>query len=172
MFSDHSIPQNVGDFQLLDRSVIKALSKSRFAKPYLRGMIASTGLKSIGIPYSRDIRKQGNSKFNLIKIIKLGLNGIVNHSTVPLRVSSFIGSMILILSALGAVYYIILKLFDPALPQGLASIHILVLFGIGLNAFLLGIIGEYILNIYLLLRNDPLVIVEDSINLTTDELKE
>ena len=53
-----------------------------------------------------------------------------------------------------------LKALDPSLPQGLASILILVLFGIGLNSFLLGIIGEYLLNIFLLLRNDPIVVVE------------
>ena len=170
VFSEDEIPQNVGDFQLLDRSVIETIGKGKFAKPYLRGMIASTGMKSIGIRYSRDVRRKGKSKFNLIKIIKLGLNGILNHSTIPLRVSSFIGSLILIFSALGTAYYVTLKLLDPALPQGLASIHILVLFGIGLNAFLLGIIGEYILNIYLLLRNEPLVIVEDTINLMNDEI--
>ena len=165
------MPQNVGDFQLLDRTVIDTLSKSRIAKPYLRGMIANTGLKSIGIPYSRMQRKNGKSKFNLIKIIKLGLNGILNHSTLPLRISSFIGSIILIFSVLGAAYYIMLKALDPSLPQGLASIHILVLFGIGLNSFLLGIIGEYLLNIFLLLRNDPIVVVEDCINLKIDDLK-
>lgn len=172
LFSGDEIPENVGDFQLLDRSVIETIGRGRFAKPYLRGMIASTGMKSIGIRYSRDARRRGKSKFNLIKIIKLGLNGILNHSTIPLRVSSFIGSLILILSALGAIYYVTLKLIDPNLPQGLASIHILVLFGIGLNSFLLGIIGEYILNIYLLLRKEPLVIVEDTINLVIDELNQ
>jgi dolichol-phosphate mannosyltransferase len=59
----------------------------------------------------------------------------------------------------------------PELPQGLASIHILVLFGIGLNSFLLGLIGEYLLRIYLVLRAEPVAIVEQSLNIQPTELK-
>lgn len=72
---------------------------------------------------------------------------------------------------LGALYYVVLRLFHPELPRGLASIHVLVLFGIGLNAFLLGIIGEYILRIYLVLRAEPIAIIEQSINFSRSELK-
>jgi dolichol-phosphate mannosyltransferase len=76
-----------------------------------------------------------------------------------------------VISILGALYYVALKLLHPEFPQGLASIHILVLFGIGLNSFLLGIIGEYLLRIYLVLRADPVAIVEQSLNIEPIELK-
>lgn len=59
----------------------------------------------------------------------------------------------------------------PEFPQGLASIHVLVLFGIGMNSFLLGIISEYILRIYLILRAEPVAIVEKSLNIESSELK-
>jgi polyisoprenyl-phosphate glycosyltransferase len=72
---------------------------------------------------------------------------------------------------ISAIYYLVLRFLDPALPEGLASIHILVLFGIGLNAFFLGIIGEYILRIYLVLRSDPVAIVEESLNIEPADLK-
>jgi dolichol-phosphate mannosyltransferase len=65
----------------------------------------------------------------------------------------------------------VLRLTHPDLPTGLASIHILVLFGIGLQSLLLGIIGEYLLRIYLILRAEPLAVVERSVNIPMEELK-
>ncbi len=169
--SDSEIPQNVGDFRLIDRSVIEQLKKSKNTNPYLRGMIAEFGFKTIGIEYSRDERNHGKSKFSLNKIVSLGLNGVFNHSTLPLRAASFIGGVILFASFIGATYYFLLKILSSDLPEGLASIHILVLFGIGLNAFLLGIIGEYLLKIFLIIRADPIAIIQETINLTEDEMK-
>lgn len=77
----------------------------------------------------------------------------------------------LAVSLVGMVYYVFMRLFQPHLPPGFASTQILILFGIGLNAFLLGIIGEYLLRIYVMLRADPVAIVETSINFDTSELK-
>lgn len=114
---------------------------------------------------------EGESKFNISRLIRLGLTAVFNHSTVPLRAASFVGGVILAASVVGALYYLLLKIIHPELPQGVASIHILVLFGIGLNSFLLGIIGEYLLRIYLVLRADPVAIVEKSLNIDGSELK-
>ncbi|MDE1146817.1 MAG: glycosyltransferase family 2 protein [Azospirillaceae bacterium] len=169
--SEHSIPRDVGDFRLVDRKVLEATLKIKTASPYLRGMIAGLGFNQIGIPYERDARIAGESKFNLSRLLRLGLTALFNHSTVPLRVASFVGATILLASLLGAFYYFILKILEPDLPQGLASIHILVLFGIGLNAFLLGIIGEYLLRIYLVLRDEPIATVEHSFNFPPSDIK-
>ena len=168
--SEHPIPRDVGDFRLVDRKVIKSLAQIKTANPYLRGMIAGLGFNQTGVPYDRDARVAGESKFNVSRLVKLGLTAVFNHSTVPLRAASFLGAGILAISILGALYYVILKILHPDFPQGLASIHILVLFGIGLNSFLLGIIGEYLLRIYLVLRAEPVAIVEQSLNIETDEL--
>jgi len=169
--SDHPIPKDVGDFRLIDRKVIRSLSQIKTASPYLRGMIAGLGFNQTGIPYDREPRTVGESKFNVVRLIRLGLTAVFNHSTVPLRAISLLGAAILASSLLGALYYLGLKVLHPELPQGLASIHILVLFGIGLNAFILGIIGEYLLRIYLILRADPVAIVEQSLNIEPTELK-
>ncbi|WJV63234.1 glycosyltransferase family 2 protein [Pectobacteriaceae bacterium CE70] len=169
--SDHPIPRDVGDFRLVDRKVINALCKIKTYSPYLRGMIAGLGFNQTGIAYEREPRISGESKFNISQLVRLGLTAVFNHSTVPLRAASFLGSIILAISLLGALYYVALRLFNPELPRGLASIHILVLFGIGLNSFLLGIIGEYILRIYLLLRAEPIATIEKSLNLPQSELK-
>lgn len=169
--SEHPIPRDVGDFRLITRKVIQSLAQIKTASPYLRGMIAGLGFNQTGIPYDRDARTVGESKFNVSRLVRLGLTAVFNHSTVPLRAASFLGAFILAVSILGALYYVILKVLHPEFPQGLASIHILVLFGIGLNSFLLGIIGEYLLRIYLVLRAEPVAIVEQSLNIEPTELK-
>lgn len=169
--SEHPIPRDVGDFRLIDRKVVDVLLKTKTANPYLRGMIAAIGFNQTGIVYDRDARTAGESKFNLNRLVRLGLTAVLNHSTVPLRAASFIGLLILAASMLGALYYVVLRIFHPELPPGLASIHILVLFGIGLNSFLLGIIGEYLLRIYLVLRSDPVAIIQQSLNIDASDLK-
>ncbi|MQT47211.1 glycosyltransferase [Pseudomonas helleri] len=169
--SEHPIPRDVGDFRLVDRKVVDVLLKAKTANPYLRGMIAAIGFNQTGIVYDRDARTAGESKFNLNRLVRLGLTAVLNHSTVPLRAASFIGLLILAASILGALYYVLLRFLHPELPPGLASIHILVLFGIGLNSFLLGIIGEYLLRIYLVLRADPVAVVQQSLNIDASDLK-
>ncbi len=169
--SEHPIPRDVGDFRLIDRKVVDVLLKTKTANPYLRGMIAGIGFNQTGIAYDRDARVAGESKFNVNRLVRLGLTAVFNHSTVPLRAASFVGSLILAASLIGALYYVVLRVFHPELPPGLASIHILVLFGIGLNSFLLGIIGEYILRIYLVLRADPVAVIQQSLNFDPSDLK-
>lgn len=169
--SEHPIPRDVGDFRLIDRAVIEAIAKMRTVNPYLRGMIAGLGFNQTGVAYDRDARTVGDSKFNVMRLMRLGLTAVFNHSTVPLRMASFLGLVILLGSLAGALYYVVLRWLMPDLPPGFVSIQLLVLFGIGLNAFLLGIIGEYILRIYRMLRSDPIAIVEGSLNMKTDDLK-
>jgi dolichol-phosphate mannosyltransferase len=169
--SEHPIPRDVGDFRLVDRAVVEAIAKFKTATPYLRGMIAGLGFNQTGIAYDRNARTAGESKFNVSRLVRLGLTAVFNHSTVPLRMASFLGGAILVVSLMGALYYVVLRLMRPDLPPGFVSIQLMILFGIGLNAFLLGIIGEYILRIYRVLRSDPIAIVERSLNMLPDELK-
>ena len=170
-FSEHPIPRDAGDFRLIDRKVIQSLEKMKTIKPYLRGMIAGLGFDQIGVEYDRDARTEGESKFNVYGLFRLGLSATISHSTIPLRAAFLLGLIMLFTSTLGSIYYIFLKLSNPNIPQGLASMHILVLFGIGLNSVFLGIIGEYILRIYLLLRSEPIAIIEQSLNFEADDLK-
>jgi len=169
--SEYPIPRDVGDFRLVDKKVVNVLLRMKTANPYLRGMIAGLGFNQTGVPYDRDARTAGESKFAVSRLVRLGLTAVFNHSTVPLRAASFLGVIILLTSILGTIYYVFLKLLHPEIPQGLASIHILVLFGIGLNSFFLGIIGEYLLRIYLMLRAEPVAIIERSLNIAEKGLK-
>ena len=169
--SEHPIPRDVGDFRLVDRAVVRALMKTRTVSPYLRGMIAGLGFEQTGVRYDRDARIAGESKFNVGRLMRLGLTAVFNHSTVPLRTATFVGILMLAASLLGALYYLTLRMMQPDLPRGFISIQLMVLFGIGLNSFLLGIIGEYILRIYRVLRADPIAIVEQSLNIDPNEIQ-
>lgn len=169
--SEHEIPKDAGDFRLLDRKVVDAVLKFRFVKPYIRGTVAGLGFRAKGIEYDRKARVAGESKFNAAKLIKLGLEAVYEHSNLPLRIASYTGLLSIFAAAVGAIYYLVWRLLNPDIPQGLASIHILVLFGIGLNAFLLGIIGEYIQRIYRLVRDEPMGLSEATLNIQANELK-
>jgi len=171
--SEYPIPRNVGDFMLLDRRIIKELARLRTPRPYIRGIIPGLGFKQIGIPYMRNARNVGRSKFNVIQLLKLGFTAIFNQSAVPLRFASFFGATILLASVGAIIFYITLRYFNVGgwWPKGFATIYIFILFGIGLNAFLLGIIGEYLLRIYLILRNDSIAIIKDSLNFEAQDLR-
>ena len=169
--SEHPIPRYAGDFRLIDRKVIEALLKIKSPNPYLRGMIAGLGFNQTGIPYDRNARAAGESKFNVSRLVRLGLTAVFNHSTVPLRLASISGMVMLTLSVLGAVFYAVYRLRHPEIPQGFATVYILILFGIGLQSLLMGIIGEYLLRIYLILRAEPVAIIEQKLNFSNEELK-
>jgi glycosyltransferase involved in cell wall biosynthesis len=169
--SEHPVARDAGDFRLIDRKVVRALLQYRSSDPYLRGLISGMGFRQHGIPYARAAREAGESKFGLSQLIKMGFSGVFNHSVVPLRLASVAGLLILGVSAFGAVYYVFLRVFHSDLPRGLASVHILVLFGIGFQSLLLGVLGEYLLRIYKILRREPVAIIEDSLNVPSNELK-
>lgn len=167
--SDYPIPNDAGDFRLIDREVVNKLISSSTPNPYIRGIIAGYGYPSKAVPYSRRQRLANDSKFPLRKILELGLDGVLNHSSRPLKLSTYFGVFILICSVILSCYYFLLKIFNQDLPQGLASIHILVSFGIGMNALFLGVIGNYLNRIYVILRNEVRYIIKDSINLGSQE---
>lgn len=169
--SEYPIPRNAGDFRLIDRKVINVLQQYKSSNPYLRGLIAGMGFKQIGVAYDRDARIAGESKFNLNQLIRLGLAGVFNHSVIPLRIATYAGLFLLGATFIGSLYFIALKLFHPELPRGLASTQILILFGIGFQSLLLGILGEYLLRIYLILRSEPVAIIEQTLNIDESELK-
>ena len=163
-FSEHSIPRNAGDFRLIDRKVVESLEGIRSSDLYLRGSIADLGVQSIGIEYDRSARKAGTSKFSSGEIVQMGIVAMFNHSVIPLRLAVFAGIGALVLSIVGTIYYLMLRLWNAELPEGLASIHILVLFAIGLNSLFLGIIGEYVRKIFVIMQGESSYLIESTLN--------
>lgn len=169
--SSTGIPRDVGDFALMDRKVIENLIQIAGPKPYLRGAIATMGFSHIGVPFKRDLRKFGKSKFNTAKLIKLGLAGVLNYSLMPLRLATYSGLIILAATTFLAGFYGISQILNPSSPQGFTTLILVILFGIGFNALLLGIIGEYILRLNFLMRPQPVARVVKTINFKANEIK-
>ena len=165
LLSEEDLPKDAGDFRLVDRCIINELRKIHDQHPYLRGTIAAMGFRQIGVPYDRDVRSRGSSKFDVLRLTGLALDGILQHSIIPLRIASLIGAAMFMVSVAGGLYYMSLKIFLPTdWPQGFASTTLLILLSTSINALMFGIIGEYVGRIYKNVKQAPMVIVEDVID--------
>ena len=163
--SEDRIPVDAGDFRLISRRVIDILRSLDDAQPYLRGTIASLGFRQVGVEYQRAARQRGESKFPISKLVSLAVDGILNHSTVPLRISTYFGLAISVVTLLGLAGYLLAKLiFGSRWPAGFATLAALILVSISVNAMLLGIIGEYLGRMYTQVKKRPLTIIEDRID--------
>jgi len=120
--SEDPLPHDAGDFRLVDRRVLNELLKFEDYQPYLRGTIATLGFEQIGISYARAERQRGESKFSFGQLLGLALDGILNHSVVPLRIATYLGLLISVTTFLGIVSYgighiVLGKDWPPASPQ-------------------------------------------------------
>ena len=168
--SEDTLPRDAGDFRLIDRKIIENLRSMDDSTPYLRGAIATMGFSQIGIPHKRNVRLKGKSKFGYKELMQLAIDGVTNHSTVPLRLATYMGLSCFLLSLLGMLFIFFSKVFfGQDWPAGFAMIILILLFSLSINSFFLGILGEYLGRIYKQVKNGPLVIVEDTINI--DKLK-
>lgn len=160
----HLIP-DAGDFRLVDRSVLEKLRGIRESHMYLRGLISSLARRQAGIPFDRAERLHNESKFRLKALLRLAAQGILAHSSLPLRAAFYVGLVIAFGAMLLAMGYFLLRIFYPnAAPQGFATTQILILFGIGLNSVFLGVIGIYVGRIYDQVRIRPTTIISDLLN--------
>lgn len=156
---------DAGDFRLVDRRILNQLRFIDDAQPYVRGLISELASNQGSVPYTRSRREHGESKFPLRQLIKLALEGIYAHSTLPLQLATYVGIGIALATALITGIYIIGRLFSAEMwPAGFATTTVLILFGISLNALFLGIIGEYIARIFRQVRHRPTVVIEKSLN--------
>lgn len=164
--SDDQITRDAGDFRLVDRSVIDLLKTLNDFNPFVRGVVSSFAAREVGIPYDRTQRIYGRSKFPVRKLVGFALDGILGHSVLPLRLASYSGLAISLITFVVSLFYIFGALFfGQSWPSGFATAVVVTLFGISLNAIFLGIIGEYVSRIYQQVRYRPLVVVERTINL-------
>ncbi len=159
--SEDDLPVDAGDFRLVDRRVLDVLRQVEDAQPYLRGTIAAMGFDQIGVDYERDARTQGASKFSLGDMTSIAVDGILNHSLVPLRIATYTGVIVAGLSVITAIGYLVGRFaFGIDWPPGFATTTILILLGMALNALFLGVIGEYLGRIYRQVKLGPNTIVE------------
>ncbi len=160
------IPLDVGEFQLIDRVVVEALRKCDDYYPYIRGMIASCGFRSIGVPYTWKARRRGFSKNRLYHLVDQGLNGLISFTNVPLRLCLLLGFVLAILSFSVAAVHLVLNLifYRQFAPPGTPTLIVAIFFFAGIQLFFFGVLGEYISAIHFQVRKRPLVVERERVN--------
>lgn len=157
-------PLYAGDFMLIDKVILDLLRDSKEKNLYLRGLIFSYGFPRIGIPYTRDVRIAGYTKFNAFKLINLALDGIVNQSSKPLQFLFYIGCLMSGIFAFLLLGIFLSKIFNIFIyPTATATIILFVLLSITLNCLFFGVLGIYIYSLYIEIKNRPVAIIEQEI---------
>ena len=153
------IPENVGDFRLMDRVVVDALKQLPERQRFMKGLFAWVGFKSVTVEYSRSSRSAGETKFSGWRLWNFALEGITSFSLVPLKIWTYFGLFGAFLAFLYASFIIIRTLIFGIVLPGYASLLVVVLFFGSLQLISIGILGEYIGRIYFETKNRPLYIV-------------
>jgi len=157
--SSLKIPENVGDFRLMDRVVVDALKRLPERQRFMKGLFAWLGFKTVTIEYVREPRTAGVTKFSGWKLWNFAIEGITSFSLVPLRVWTYIGALGSIFALCYASFIIVRTwIFGVDVP-GYASLLVVVLFFGSLQLMSLGVIGEYIGRIYFESKQRPLYLI-------------
>ena len=160
---------NFVGYGLYDRSFMEILRSLRDPLPYLRGIVAELGYKYKAVKYVQPQRRSGKSKFNFYRLYDYAMLGITSYSKVPLRLATFSGLVIAVLSFLIGLIYLIMKLVRwNSFNAGIAPMLIGMFFLGAIQLLFIGMIGEYVININTRVLNRPLVIEEKRINLNTE----
>ena len=162
------LQHNSGDFRLLDRRALDALLSMRERSRFLRGMTVWVGYRQAAVPYKRDPRYAGETKYTLSKMLAFSLDAISSFSHRPLQLATLLGFLISTLAFIAIPVVVVLRILGSYLP-GFSSITIAVLLLGGIQLIALGIIGEYVGRIYDEVKGRPLYLVRSRLNIPEDE---
>jgi dolichol-phosphate mannosyltransferase len=160
--SDGSIPKNASDFRLVDKKVYEVVRQMTERNRFVRGLFAWVGFKSIGVPMVRPPRFAGVSNAHTFAVLELALKGIMANSYKPLRFISLFGLGLSVFSFLALFPMVIAWLFVGVPFAGFGTIVTLILFGIGIQSLMLGVVSEYIGLVYEETKSRPNFIVSDT----------
>ena len=160
--SHDKIPEHAGDFRLLDRKVVDVIKAMPERNRFMKGLFAWSGFKQTAVEYDRVERSVGTTKFRYWKLWTLALDGITSASTAPLRIWSYIGVAVAMLSFLYALYIITITVITGIDAPGYASLMTAVLFFGGLQLISLGVLGEYVGRILVETKQRPLYVVRET----------
>lgn len=155
------IPNNAGDFRLLDRKVVATLNNMKEHTRFMKGLYAWVGFKKIGVPYVVQERAAGKSSWGFIKLTELAITGITSFSNVPLRIWGFIGFVISTISLIYALYIIGITLIYGADLPGFPTLAAAIMFFGGIQLLSIGILGEYIARIFTEVKMRPNYIIDE-----------
>lgn len=167
LLSDVPIPNDVGDFRLLDRQVINFLNELPERSRFLRGLVAWPGYPSAIIEFKREKRNAGKTHYPFSKMLNFALEGIISFSIKPLRLAAYLGFSTALLGFFGIIYALYRRLFLPHeyWVTGWTALFVAVIFLGGIQLITIGIIGEYVGKIYQQLQNRPFFIIKEKVNI-------
>jgi dolichol-phosphate mannosyltransferase len=160
--SDVDVPLDVGDFRLVDRRALDAFRSMRESNRYVRGMFSWIGFRQVGVPFTREERFAGETKYPLRSMVRFATDGIVSFSAYPLRLALKVGFLVSAFSFVLGIVFLASRLAGFYSVPGLASIAVFVAFLGGIQLLLLGIMGEYIARIHDEVKGRPLYLVSDA----------
>jgi len=149
------IPEDAGDFRLLDRKVVHALRRLPESNRFMKGLYSWVGFRSIGISFTIEERRSSSSKFNFIKLLDLATTGLTSFSNLPLRLWVGVGSLISLLSIFYAIYILVETLIFGNPLAGWATLVVAVTFLGGVQLLSIGILGEYLARIFNEVKRRP-----------------
>ncbi len=159
------VPLDSGDFSVFSRSVANFIAERSEKRPFIRGLRSWHGGRQTAFEYERQRRLSGKPKYSLFKLFMLALNASISFSKIPLRVISISGVVISVLAFLGGIAILVMKFTIGIDLLGWTSTAFLIMFFGGLNLFVLGIIGEYIGDIFDEVKNRPIFLVDEKLGL-------
>ncbi len=155
------IPTDTGDFRLLSPRALAALRQLRERHRFMKGLFGWIGYNRVAIPYRREARLAGNSKFSLWKLWNFALEGITSFSTAPLRLATYVGLGAALVAFVYAVWIVSKALFFGDRVAGWPTMMTVILFLGGVQLVALGMIGEYLGRLYEESKQRPLYLVDD-----------
>jgi len=164
--SETPIPDEVGDFRLLDKEIVLFLNDLPEQSRFLRGLVAWGGYPAEYVYFKREKRHTGETHYTLSRMINFAMEGIISFSTKPLRLATYMGFFSAGLGFLGIIYALIGKFIHPAgWVTGWTALFVGIMFVGGVQLITIGIIGEYISRIYIEIQKRPQYLIKEKTNL-------
>jgi dolichol-phosphate mannosyltransferase len=168
--SEVNLPLDTGDFCLMDHRVVSELISLKEARPYVRGLRSWVGFRQTGIEFDRPERAAGAPKYNLIKSLRLGIDGMMSFTDLPLKSAGMLGiaiASVSLLLGIGTMFYSLLQTLGVINGYNFSRLDALLTFAIvmlvGLLFIYLGLLGQYLGRIFIEVKRRPLFVVRDAI---------
>lgn len=156
---EHTV--DVGDFRLVDRTALDAFLQMRETNRYVRGMFSWIGFRQVAVPYTRESRHAGTTKYTLRKMLRFASDAVIGFSTAPLRLALGVGLFLAFAAVCYGLVAIGLKLAGSSLVPGYASLLVTITFLSGIQLIVMGMVGQYVARIYDEARARPLYLVRE-----------
>ncbi len=166
---DINFRSGASDFRTFRKSVREAVLSVDECHRFLKGIFSWVGFNTYYMPYTADERASGQSSWSFWKLLRYALGGIVSFTTFPLKLASFVGGTMAVMSLLYMIFVVVQKLVWGISVEGYATIIVLILLIGGIQLLCLGILGEYISRIYIQGKHRPICVIKEYKDIRAEE---